>query len=167
LYFDKSRFGDQDKKGSTVMKQLKFSCSNLNTFTLDEEQITSDILILFRRCDAIHQNDSSIAFHLNLQLSIKKLAEKYGFVGGIELEVPNRGDGKRGYIDVVWYCGNSPIVVFEIDRRFRKKSIIKLSSVIADLKFWIYYGGDSPKSKELEYTPGLVYIIHRREFGVY
>lgn len=49
-----------------------------------------------------------------------------------QVTVPNRGDGRRGKVDLVWYFENETIGI-EIDRKTtRKKSIHKLKELGAD-----------------------------------
>jgi hypothetical protein len=81
---------------------------------------------------------NSFEFHERFKYSLKRLAEKYRLQGINEFEVDDRGDGKKGFVDVVWIENNVPFVAIEIDRQFRKKSLFKLRRTMAPFKFQIF-----------------------------
>lgn len=129
--------------------------------SLSERQsdlIIDDINFQFARCNYLVPDDDPVKFHKKYQLSIKALSKKYGFTGIDEYRVENRGDGRPGYIDVVWLNKNlDPVVAIEIDRRIRQKSIFKLKNIPADLKIWVYFGNKYVESP----VPANIVIIER------
>jgi hypothetical protein len=77
-----------------------------------------------------------LKFHYNLQYSLVKKAEYYDLTGIQEYPGLQEKD-YPGLLDVVWVSDLEPIVAFEIDHRFRLKSIWKLLNVPAKYKIWI------------------------------
>lgn len=55
-------------------------------------------------------------------------------------------DGRRGFIDVVWFSGSRPVVAFEVDSSRRKKSLRKLLTIPTTFRFWVYYGQKDPSA---------------------
>jgi len=87
--------------------------------------------------------DSGQSLHWRLQDGVAKLARQFGFTANREYVLPGfRGD-RDGRLDVVWIHNRLPAVAFEIDSGFRRKSIQKLLTVKAELRFWVYYGKSS------------------------
>ena len=87
--------------------------------------------------------DTSRSLHWRLQDRVAKLARQFGFTANREYVLPGfRGD-RDGRLDVVWIHNRLPVVAFEIDSSFRRKSIQKLLTVKAELRFWVYYGRSS------------------------
>ena len=95
-------------------------------------------------------NPKSMDVHKTLQNEIQQLAGNYNLKAWKEYESPQgRGDGRRGFIDVVWVSSDyKPVVAFEIDRAKRKYSIWKLLHINVKERYWIFYG--SSESVELQ-----------------
>jgi hypothetical protein len=125
-------------------------------------EILADIDRIFEHYDTPEK--TSFGLHEKFKYSVKGLAKKYGMKGVDEYEVDNRGDNRRGFIDIVWVdSDNTPIVAIEIDNQFRKKSLFKLRHVGARLKIQIFM-------QEVEYDPTAfhdVIIIPKRRCGKY
>lgn len=87
--------------------------------------------------------ESGQSLHWRLQDGVAKLARQFGLTANKEYVLPGfRGD-RDGRLDVVWLHNRLPAVAFEIDSSFRRKSIQKLLTVKAELRFWVYYGKSS------------------------
>jgi hypothetical protein len=77
-----------------------------------------------------------LKFHYNLQYSLVKKAAYYELTGIQEYPGIQEND-LPGLLDVVWLSDLEPMVAFEIDRRFRLKSIWKLLNIPAKYRIWI------------------------------
>jgi hypothetical protein len=77
-----------------------------------------------------------LKFHFNLQYSLVKKAGYYDLTGIKEYPAIQENE-IPGLLDVVWLSDLEPIVAFEIDRRFRLKSIRKLLNIPAKYRIWI------------------------------
>ena len=108
----------------------------------DIEPIIDEINFLFAKYDCWFYGKEGNDFHNNLQFAVKDLAKRFGLFGICEYPIQNRGDGRNGYIDVAWVDKKlKPILLLELDRRFRNKSIYKLHSSKAPIKIWLLFAG--------------------------
>lgn len=78
-------------------------------------------------------------FHDNLRKYMSMVAAKFDCIGKIRFETYT-----RKYIDVVWLDKNgNKRLALEIDGGHRKRSLKRLSEVVAENKIWIYYGNSN------------------------
>ena len=89
--------------------------------------------------------------HKHVQQQIQRLASDFDFRAVAEYPIRYAGGNEQaqraGRIDVVWlprFQQSLPAVAIEVDSSLRKKSIIKLLTVQADLRIWAYYGTQDP-----------------------
>ena len=86
------------------------------------------------------------------QMEAVSYLEKLGFTCQIEHYVKDRGDGKRGRIDII-AKKNGKTIAIEFDNKTpRKKSLYKLNHFDADFKFVLLRGG------EKQYKEGDIYV---------
>ena len=81
-------------------------------------------------------------YHFELQERLRGLGERLGYVSKAEYCTPVLQNGKRGQIDIVWTATDGGRgVAFELDARWRRKSIIKLMHMVpTHHPVWIVYG---------------------------
>lgn len=183
---DESRITSPGQKEiQTGIKQLKFSCSNLNNFVkkeletelsycyggqkhipeIDLEIVLDKINSIFTKidvCSFYQDNRDGLVFHGCLQNTISNLSKEFGLSGYKEIYVYDRGDNSPGRLDVVWFWLNIPIVAIEIDHRFRRKSLKKLSNYNCQYKIWLYYGDPKARQFEDNYYADIELIQRRR-----
>jgi hypothetical protein len=152
------------------MKQLKFGCSNLNTFVLsdddiDIDSISDDINFIFSKVDRNVKDPTN--FHNRLLSFIRRLASNYGFEGMSEYEISDRDNGRKRRIDVVWSFQDIPVLAIEIDSSFRKKSLSKLSNFDCFEKIWVYYGDPNHPGFDSDDLPLDVILLQNRRKNVY
>ena len=87
-----------------------------------------------------HSDHTGFKFHFILQKLVVRAAKDSELDGMKEFPVPDRGDGRRGYIDAAWSGKDGIADIIEIDSSYREKSIRKLQMTDAPAKFWLYYG---------------------------
>ena len=107
---------------------------------LDMEEVRKCILSFYYKAKGM----TRAARHSYLQSKICVIAHRFGLIGDMEYPckyVAPKGELRQGYIDVVWLDNNNNVVVaIEIDSSVRPRSYIKLNTIKADNKIWLYYG---------------------------
>ncbi|USK71251.1 hypothetical protein [Peribacillus asahii] len=84
----------------------------------------------------INQSKGNVEFHNNLRKYLSMIAVEFDYTGKTKYKI----DSKK-HIDVVWLDDLENVRwAFEIDGGQRKRSIKRLSDMVADNKIWIYYG---------------------------
>jgi len=93
----------------------------------------------FDRCDVYPYDFHGCEnFHGALALGLASLGKKHGFETVFEYEVRDRGDGRRGFVDLVWIDPDGkPRAAIELDNSNNKKSLRKLMTVPAEARIWI------------------------------
>ncbi len=138
--------------------ETSYEMSMLQATMPDRSVVESLVRDAYREIGA--QVDYKREIHALLQRAIANLSTNFALRAIKEYVLPRfRGD-KEGRVDVVWTDGSVPIIAFEVDARYRTKSLKKLLAVNANLRFWVYYGseGFEPRVRELDPT-GIVHII--------
>jgi len=106
------------------------------------------------------QAGSARELHRLLQNAVAHLSGRFALSAQTEYVLPGfRGD-RDGRLDVVWQYGTIPVVAFEIDWRYRAKSLRKLLAVNANLRFWICSGIGDAESVVRRIDPlGMIRVI--------
>lgn len=105
----------------------------------NEQDIKNYIEDIYIR--GVELGKTKIEFHNFLQNKIAELANEFYLTFQKEYVLSNFYEGQsKGYIDVVWTIGATPVVAIEIDSALRGRSIRKLLASNANLLFWVYYG---------------------------
>lgn len=110
--------------------------------------------------------DIGQSLHRRVQGEIAKLAQQFGFTAIKEYVLPAfRGD-RDGRLDVVWTHGKLPVIAFEIDSCFRRKSIHKLLTVNAEFRYWVYFG-ESDRNADVKQidTEQKIRVVHLPKAG--
>ena len=91
---------------------------------------------------------SRMGKHPFLKRGVHDLARQFNFRSVLEYRLEGVfNDGERnGYVDVVWFKGNTIAAAFEIDSSLRKKSIVKLVLINTQNRIWVYYGNKDPST---------------------
>jgi len=100
-----------------------------------------------------------------LQLELAALGKRCGYTPKREWEVPDRGDGRRGFIDLVWLLDDKILAAIELDRVYRRKPIFKLKQIQTEAKIWICWSGSSGYFHHLQIPPEIVCIFLERRYG--
>ncbi|MDP3635159.1 hypothetical protein [Phenylobacterium sp.] len=76
------------------------------------------------------------------QKRLAQLGRDLGYEARIEVPTGHRAMVYQGRFDVVWFAPETQkSIVFEIDRRWKRESIVKLGRLPdSQLRLWIYYG---------------------------
>ena len=102
----------------------------------------------------------SLEKHSTLVRKIALLAREFDLYAIREYRLSQlRPDGRRQFTDVVWMSGSDMVAAFEVDSRFRKKSVEKLLLLPAQYKFWVYYGDKDPNAFLAKYRAGKSIVV--------
>lgn len=118
------------------------------TKEFDMEEVRKYILSFYYNTKGMTRT----ARHNYLQSKICVIAHRFNLIGDMEYPckyVSPKGELRQGYIDVVWLDSNNNVVVaIEIDSSVRPKSYIKLNTIKANNKIWLYCGKNNSKFEE-------------------
>ncbi|MDT3417111.1 hypothetical protein QO009_003006 [Brevibacillus aydinogluensis] len=100
------------------------------------EEIKRDLYLI----GANIQKQKPRSYHNDLQEEYCLLAQKYGFTSSKEFGMYKHTSGAyKGFIDVVWFQDDLPILAIEIDSSLRKRSFEKLIQ-FRGRSIWVYTG---------------------------
>lgn len=89
------------------------------------------------------------ARNIYLESKLCTIANKFGFMGQMKYPVKYtdpKGRIRHGWISVAWLDEDDNVVLaLEVNNMVRARSLIKLNTIVADNKLWIYYGKQTRK----------------------
>lgn len=84
-----------------------------------------------------------------LESKLCTIAHRFGFKGQMKYPLKYtdpKGSIRHGWINVAWLDEDDNIVLaIEMDNVVRAKSLIKLNTIVADNKMWVFFGKQTEK----------------------
>lgn len=109
----------------------------------------------------VPETTTRVQYHLELQRRLKELGERLGYRARLEQPTPRIVNGRSGRLDVVWDApAGGRSIAFEIDRSWRRRSIIKLLYMAKTHQpVWIFLGRRPMPFAPEEYDLGQIALL--------